>query len=304
MNCIFQGESVMSEPSRRGFLAGAGALAGAGLLGADAVAGPAAAGERGALKYRLGIVTYNIAATWDLPTLLRICRGVGLSPVELRTTHRHGVEPSLSPQARKDVRQRFADAGVDIWGCGTVCEFHDPDKKVVQQNIDTCRQFIRLVADIGGRGVKVRPNRLPAGVPVERTLEQIGRSLAECGRAAADANVEIWLEVHGPGTAEPRHIRTIMEHCKHPRVGVTWNSNPTDVTNGSVSESFKMLRPWIKSCHINELHSGYPYRELFRLLRETGYDRVTLAEIAGAPDVASGERLMRYYKALWTELTR
>ena len=135
-------------------------------------------------------------------------------------------------------------------------------------------------------------------------LEQIGRALNECGKIVHDLGVEIWLEVHGPGTAEPRHIRTIMEHCKHPRVGITWNSNPTDVVNGSVSESFKMLRPWIKSCHINELHSGYPYRELFRLLRETGYDRVTLAEIAGAPDAESGERLMRYYKALWTELTR
>ena len=41
-----------------------------------------------------------------------------------------------------------------------------------------------------------------------------------------------------------------------------------------------------------------------RLLRETGYDRVTLAEIQGMPDAATGERLMRYYKALWTELTR
>jgi hypothetical protein len=71
-----------------------------------------------------------------------------------------------------------------------------------------------------------------------------------------------------------------------------------------VAEYFKLLRPWIKSVHINELHSGYPYRELFRLLRETGYDRYTLAEIPGMPDVASGERLMRYYKALWTELTR
>ncbi len=39
-------------------------------------------------------------------------------------------------------------------------------------------------------------------------------------------------------------------------------------------------------------------------MRETDYDRVTLAEIQGAPDVASGERLLRYYKALWTELTR
>jgi sugar phosphate isomerase/epimerase len=287
----------MRDCTRRGFLATTGAAA---LAATPARGGQAAA----ALRYRLGIVTYNIAATWDVPTILRVCRAVGLSPVELRTTHRHGVEPSLSGQERKEVRQRFADAGTEIWGCGTVCEFQSADKKVVQQNVETCRRFIQLAADIGGKGVKVRPNGLPRGVAVERTLEQIGRALAECGRAAEDHNVEIWLEVHGQGTAEPRHIRTIMEECKHPRVGITWNSNPTDVTNGSVSEAFKMLRPWIKSCHINELHSGYPYRELFRLLRETGYDRVTLAEIAGMPTVETGERLMRYYKALWTELTR
>ncbi len=292
----------MNGVSRREFLAGSGAAAAASLLGPGPAPGQAVGGTPAAPRFRLGIVTYNIAANWDLPTLLRICRTVGLSPVELRTGHRHGVEPTLSGDQRRQVREQFADAGIDIWGCGTTCEFHSPDPPVVRQNIETCRQFIRLVADIGGRGVKVRPNRLPPGVPVERTLEQIGRSLAECGRAAADANVEIWLEVHGEGTAHPPHIRTIMRACDHPRVGVTWNSNPTDVTDGSVTPAFRMLRPWIKSCHINELHSGYPYRELFRLLREADYDRVTLAEIAGMPDAASGERLMRYYKALWTEL--
>jgi sugar phosphate isomerase/epimerase len=292
----------MAASSRRRFLTQAGALTTAGLASTTAHAGPA--NDRHPLRYRLGTVTYNIAAAWDLPTLLRICRAVGLAAVELRTTHKHGVEPSLSAAARKEVRQRFADAGIEIWGCGTVCEFHSPDTGVVQKNIESCRQFVQLVADIGGKGVKVRPNALPKNVPVPRTLEQIGKALTECGRAANDANVEIWVEVHGPGTQEPRHCKTIMEEANHPRVGLTWNSNPTDVVNGSVSESFKMLRPWIKSCHINELHSGYPYRELFRLLRETGYDRYTLAEIQGMPDVATGERLMRYYKALWTELTR
>lgn len=295
----------MSDLSRRRFLAHTGAAA----LAAGAATGTAPADapqrtEPAPLRYRLGIVTYNIAATWDVPTILRVCRAVGLGPVELRTTHRHGVEPTLSAEARRDVRRRFADAGVEIWGCGTACEFHSPERAVVQRNIATCREFIRLTADLGGRGVKVRPNALPAGVPVERTLEQIGRSLAECGRAAADAGVEIWLEVHGREVALPRHIHSIMRHCNHPRVGITWNSNPTDVSNGSVAEAFRLLRPWIKSCHINELHSGYPYRELFHLLRESGYDRCTLAEIQGMPDVASGERLMRYYKALWTELTR
>jgi sugar phosphate isomerase/epimerase len=289
----------MTSLPRRHFLAGAGALAATNLTPASAAQSPAAP-----LRYRLGLVTYNIAATWDIPTLLRICRSVGLGPVELRTSHRHGVEPSLSAEERRHVRSQFADAGVEIWGCGSVCEFHSPDRQVVQRQIETCRQFIQLTADIGGKGVKVRPNALPRDVPVERTLEQIGRALAECGRAANDAGVEIWLEVHGTGTSLPAHCHTIMRHCDHPRVGVTWNSNATDVANGSVADAFRLLRPWIKSCHINELHSSYPYRELFRLLRETGYDRVTLAEIQGMPDVASGERLMRYYKALWTELAR
>lgn len=287
------------KQDRRNFLVGTGlAAAGANAVSAQQQTQRAAPASR----FKLGIVTYNIAATWDVPTILRVCRNVGLSSVELRTTHAHGIEPTMGADARREVRRRFADAGVEIWGCGTVCEFHSPDNAVVQRNIETCRQFSQLVADLGGKGVKVRPNDLPGSVPVERTLEQIGRALTECGRTANDLNVEIWVEVHGRGTAEPRHMRTIMQQANHPRVGLTWNSNATDVTNGSVRPAFEMLRTWIKSCHINELHSGYPYRELFRLLRESGYERHTLAEIPGTNDVASGERLMRYYKMLWTEL--
>jgi sugar phosphate isomerase/epimerase len=265
--------------------------------------------EKQAAKFRLGIVTYNIAAQWDLPTILRICKNVGLSPVELRTTHKHGVEPTLTKEQRNEIRERFADAGIECWGCGSVCEFHSPDPTAVKKNIETCKQFVQLAADIGGRGVKVRPNGLPKEVPVEKTLEQIGKALIECGKAAADAGVEIWVEVHGPGTQHPPHMKTIMEHCAHPKVGLTWNSNATDISNGSVAESFKLLWPWIRSCHINELYKDskgvYPYRELFHLFWEHGYDRVTLCEVGRSPpDADSGQEVLQYYKALWTELNR
>jgi sugar phosphate isomerase/epimerase len=191
-----------------------------------------------------------------------------------------------------------------MWGCGSTCEFHATDMKVVQQNIDTCRAFVQLAADLGGRGVKVRPNGLPAGVPVERTLEQIGRALQACGRAAADAGVEIWVEVHGRGTDVPQNMRTIMQHANHPAVGVCWNSNAADIRNGSIAEAFKLLQPWIKSCHIHDLYEDYPYRELFRALREINYDRWTLAEMPGMPTPAAAERFLRYYKAVWSELAR
>jgi sugar phosphate isomerase/epimerase len=296
----------MNTVSRRRFLQ-------AGAVGAAALAAPAAVADSKAAddkpKFRLGMVTYNIAAKWDLKTLLDVCKKVGVSPVELRTTHPHGVEPSLSKEQRKDVKKRFADAGVEIWGCGSVCEFQSPDPATVSKNIETCKQFVELAADIGGKGVKVRPNGLPKGVPVEKTLEQIGKALIPCGKAAADAGLEIWVEVHGAGTQEPPHCKTIMEHCGLANVGLTWNSNKTDIKNGSVAEYFKLLWPWIKSCHINELYkdqSGeYPYRELFRLFRANGYDRVTMCEVGKSPpDADSGAELLRYYKALWLDLNR
>jgi sugar phosphate isomerase/epimerase len=295
----------MATVSRRRFLQAAG---GASLLPLCAGSTAQAAAEP-ARRFRLGLVTYNIAATWDLATLLRICKNVGISPVELRTTHKHGVEPTLVKPQRQEVRKRFADAGVEIWGCGSTCEFHSPDQAVVRKNIETCKRFVDLVADLGGRGVKVRPNGLPKGVPVEKTLEQIGKALVPCGQAAADAGLEIWVEVHGPGTQQPPNMKRIMEVCGHPQVGLTWNSNPTDIKDGSVAEAMQLLRPWIRSCHINEVYKDatgqYPYRELFRLLRETGYDRVTLVEVARSmADPVAGEELLRYYKALWTELTR
>ena len=260
-------------------------------------------------QFRLGLVTYNLAASWDLVTLLRVCKNAGISPVELRTTHKHGVEPSLTKEQRRDVRKRFTDAGVDIWGCGTTCEFHSPDAAVVKKNIETCKRFVDLVADLGGCGVKVRPNALPKEVPAAKTLEQIGKSLVPCGQAAEDAGVEIWVEVHGSGTAHPPNMKAIMEHCGHRRVGLTWNSNGSDVKNGSVEEYFNLLWPWIRSCHINELYKdaagAYPYRELFRLFRQHGYDRATLCEVGrSVADEAAGTEILRYYKALWTELNR
>ncbi len=294
--------------TRREFAKAAAAAATGGLLARTSVAASATPDEP-PRRFRLGLVSYNVAKDWDLPTILKVCREVGIAAVECRTTHRHGVEPSLSPAQRKEVRQRFADAGIVFWGCGTVCEFHAADPAVVRRNIEQCKRFVQLVQDLGGRGVKVRPNGVPPGVEPAKTFEQIGKALIECGKAAADAGIEIWVEVHGPVTQIPKNMRAIMNHCGHPAVGVCWNSNAADVVNGSVAESFALLKPFLKSCHINDLENDargkYPYRELFRLLRQAGYDRYTLCEVGRAyPDVAAGTAFLKDYARLWDELSR
>lgn len=284
--------------SRRRFLAQAvpAAIALAAAPAALRAAGPAAP------RFKLGLVTYNAAAAWDLPTLVANCRAAGIDGVEFRTTHRHGVEPSLTAEQRREVKARCADAGLTIWGLGSTCEFHATEPETVKKNIATCGEFIKLAADLGARGVKVRPNGLPAGVPAEKTIAQIAHALSECGRMAADRGVEVWLEVHGAKTSEPQNIRAIMDACPEAAVGVCWNSNGTDVRDGSVRPSFELLRSRLRSCHINDLGSKYPYRELFALFREAGYDRFTLCEYGKAVAPQDGVEFLKSYRAQWLAL--
>ena len=249
-------------------------------------------------RMRLGLVTYNLARDWDLKTIIEKCNTVGIEAVEFRSTHKHGVEPTLSKNQRQEVKKQCADGGLVIWGLGSACEYHAPDPAVVAKNIELTRQFIDLARDLGAKGVKVRPNRLPEDVSEDKTLEQIGRSLRTVGEAAASAGVEIWCEMHGRGTAHPPRMRKIMDIADHPCVGVTWNSNRgIDDKNGSVKESFALMQPKIYSVHINELVNGYPYRELFTLLNQTGYDRYTMIE--ASPPTPDPIRVLRYYRALW-----
>jgi len=252
---------------------------------------------------KLGLVTWNVASTWDLPALLSACARAKIEGVEARTTHPHGIEPDMTPERRREVKQMFADSGVALWGLGSVCEFHSPDPAEVARQVRTCGEFVRLAADLGCKGVKVRPNSLPDAVPAEKTLAQIGKALEECGRFATDHGIEIWLEVHGNKTCLPGNIRAIMDNCRHPSVGVCWNSNDSDrEPDGSIAKSFELLRPWLKSCHITDLWSKYPWTELFSLLKRANYDRFTLCEYSRSMDPGAGEEFLAKYRARWLEL--
>ena len=300
-------------------LAGLAGMAASGKVRGDAPAAPAAAP-----KFRLGLVTYELAKSWDVETLIQNCTSAGFEAAELRTTHGHGAEISLPGEKRAEMRKRFADSPVRLLSLGTTCEYQSADRAIVDQRIEETKRWCELARELGCLGVKVRPNGFAKDVPEEKTLAQIGNALENCGGAAHDNGVEIWVEVHGKGTQEPANMRRIMELSQHPAVGICWNSNETDVVKGSVAESFEMLKPWLRSCHINELWRGpspwgaragrapgetaqnlkkysspYPYRELFSLLRASGYDRYTLAEV---PESSEPVRFMLYYRALWEAL--
>jgi sugar phosphate isomerase/epimerase len=246
---------------------------------------------------QLGIVTYNIAKDWDLSTILTKLDALGYEGVELRTTHAHKVEVNLTKPQRDEVRRRFEDSAIELAGLGSAFEYQSTDPGTVRANIDGTKEYVRLAHDLGAPGVKVRPNGIPKGAELDASLQRIGRALHEVGKDAADFGIQIRVEVHGAVTQDLENFAKILHYADHPNVFACWNSNPTDVKNGSIKDTFALVGNRIEEVHLRDLtDEKYPWRELFALLNARHYEGFTLAEIPESPDP---DRVLRYFRALW-----
>lgn len=237
-------------------------------------------------RMKFGLVTYQWGKDWDLPTLIRNCEETGYDAVELRTEHAHGVETTLNAAQRSEVKQRFSDSPVTCVGYGSNFQFHDPDQKELQWNIEQTKEYIQLCKDIGATGLKVKPNTLPAEVPKEKTIAQIAASLNEVGKFAKDYGQLIRVEAHGRYTAELPNMKAIFDQVTEDNVKICWNSNPVDLNPPGLEENFNMVKKWIgDTVHVHTLNTGeYPYEELFSLLSGINYDGWILLEEGVEPE--------------------
>jgi sugar phosphate isomerase/epimerase len=255
------------------------------LLSAAALAPNFAIAKGKGAKMKLGLVTYQWGRDWDCPTLIKNCSAAKILGVELRVEHAHGVEPSISADRRKEVKKMFANSPVKIIGMGTnqQYDFIEPDK--LKQSIEQTKEFIKLSADIGGSGVKVKPNAFHAEVPREKTIEQIGKALNEVGKFGADYGQKIRLEVHGVETQELPNIKAIMDVANHPNVYTCWNSNDEDLIGGGLEYNFNLVKDRQgDTVHIRELNVGkYPYQQLMNLFVKMDYKGWILLECRTEP---------------------
>jgi len=222
-------------------------------------------------KMRFGLVTYELAKDWDLPTILKNCETAKVYGVELRSGHSHGVEPSLNEQQRKEVKKRFADSPITLIGLGAKIGFDSPDPEEHKKEVETVKDLIKLSHDIGGGGVRAMPNKKHKEVPIEQTIEQIGKSVNEVGKFGADYGQQFRLEVHGDFEDVPT-FKKIIDIADNPNVRICWNCNKGDLKGKGLEYNFALLKDRIGLVHVRELNStDYPYTALMGLLVKMDY---------------------------------
>jgi sugar phosphate isomerase/epimerase len=288
---------MANTPTRRTVLH-ASAVAAGSILGASGRTARAV-GQTKPLK--LGLMTYNLARSWDIETIVRNCSETGFEHAELRTTHAHGVEVSLSTRERRDVRQRFEDAGIKL-SLASAFSYHHPDKAELRRHVEGTKEYTILAHDIGALGIRVFPNALLAdkGIPEAQTIRQIGRAAGECADFAHDYGVQIRLAVHGRGTNVVGKVKQMVDSSESPYLAINWNCDKNDTKGPGFDANFRSVQGRIGNIHLHELwDEEYPYRRFFELLRESNYQGYCDAEIPESPEPV---RLMKYYRALFLAL--
>jgi len=249
----------------------------------------------------LGLMTYNLARDWDLDTIIRNCTETRFEHVELRTTHAHGVEVTLSKVERREIRKRFADAGLKL-SLASAFAYHWDDPQKLHGNIKGTKEYTLLAEDIGAIGIRVFPNALLAGqgIPEEKTVAQIASAVVEVGTFAAEHGVEIRLANHGRGTNRVTVIKKVFDAADCEHVYMNWNCDRTDVESPGLEANFNSVKDRIRNLHIHDLNDPvYPYRQLFALLRKHGYQGYCDAEVQASREPL---RFMQEYRTRFLAL--
>ena len=249
---------------------------------------------------KLGLMSYTTAQDWDIETVISNLTEAGYESVELRTTHAHGIEVTLSAAERTEVKKRFEDSPLTAISLASAFRYHYPDPDLLRENIEGTKEFILLAQDVGAIGIRVFPDALLDDVPHEQTMEQIGKALAEVGEFGHNHGVEIRVCNHGRETNKIPVIKKIFDYSESPHVYLNWNCDLADVEGEGFEYNFNLVKDRIKALHMHELwDERYPYRKLFRLLSDMNFTGYCNAEISGNPDPV---RFLKYYRGLFLAL--
>lgn len=241
---------------------------------------------------KLGLMTYRVGMKWDIDTIIKNLTEAKYEHVELRTTHAHGVEVTLSASERAAVKKRFQDAGIAV-SLASGFRYNSPDPAVLKKNIEGTKEYILLGHDVGALGIRVFGD----DAKDDAMLRQIGESLAEVGEFGHKNGVDIRVCDDGPTIGM---IKKNIEAAKSPYVYINWNCPMSDTGGEGFEANFNSVKGLIKNVHLRDLYNEYPWRLFFSLLSKSGYKGYLDAEI---PEFEGDViRSLKYYRSLFLAL--
>ncbi len=187
-----------------------------------------------------------------LNEMLALAQRLGYNGIEPRLSsgHRHGIESTLAPAARRTARRQVEDSGIALCCLATGARLADP--AATAENIGAVERAVRA-----GRGCRLRPAAGIRGRTGPRPQPQCGgRSPGRgiCAALAAEAAAAGRHPVSGIRRLDdPAHVATVMHRANHPAVAVNWDiMHPVRQSGYTMDNAYHALKPWIRHVHFHD----------------------------------------------------
>jgi sugar phosphate isomerase/epimerase len=180
--------------------------------------------------------------------------------------------------------QLLKDNGLQIVGLGSSAKMHVKEETLRKKNLDEAKQFIDLAGTLNCEAVRVFPDKLPAEVGRQESMDLISAGLTALGNYAEGTKVKVWLESHGD-LVYADDLLAVMNNVDKRNVALIWDVfNMWIKTKESPADVYAKLQPHIQHVHLKDgvLGNGKityvlfgkgeaPNREALSVLQQAAY---------------------------------
>lgn len=221
---------------------------------------------------KLGFTTYQLPQNLNFEESIRLAKKTGCAGIDFRTgnVYKHGVEVSLSPEERRQMRRMLEDNYLELASINSEYSFDNPDENERRKSIEGAKQCCLLASDFSSRLVRLFGNIIRTDNAHE-TVKYVSDAIREVCDYAATLNVTCLIEMHGDFNYYGYALE-VVHLVDRPNIGILYNCDLRDLLAGSCIDTFKRVEKYVKHIHCKDLDSGYPFTELFEELYRIGYD--------------------------------
>ena len=188
----------------------------------------------------------------SLSELFETATKYGYDAIEPRldSKHAHGIEVDTTPEQRKAILAQVAASEIELSCLATSLTYANPEN--TEKMIKDTHERIDLAGDLSVPTIRVFGGVIPEGLEREEAIALVVDSLTKVADHAAKRNVILCIETHDHW-CDPNNVATIIQQVNHPAICVNWDiMHPVRVEDVSITDSFNILKPWIKHVHVHD----------------------------------------------------
>lgn len=195
---------------------------------------------------KLSFMTF-VCPEWPIEKVVQFAKEANYDGVEIRVdaNHQHNVSSQSSAETRRDVKQLFADAGVEIPCVATSVQFGAADPAKRRENIEAAKANLDLAADLGAPIIRTFAG---GGIPqlTEEAAAYIAEAFDEVGDYAKELGVCPMLECGHDIIKTGVEASEVITRVKTSNFCVLWNYSTID------DQTFDLLKQHLRHFHVHD----------------------------------------------------